>query len=177
MKTAVKLLSSIAFAGLMAASASADYILIDADINGSLSTVEYSTANGDAFEFVENSDDIRLNVNGVSYIVGAKDWFLAPATGSFDMDKVIDNELLDDNYYDDGAGFFTVTSYDISGTEGVDWEIAFSFLLIDDSKDTTLSGSGCIGSTCAVSAVPVPAAAWLFGSAILGLAGARRKQA
>jgi len=179
MKTAVKLLSSVALAGLMATSAYADYITINADVDGALSTVEYSTSNGDLFDFEESSNDIRLNVNGVSYIVGAKDWFDAPSTGTFNMDKVINDVILDDNYYDDDAGFFTVSSFDISGTEGVDWEIAFSFLLIDDSKDTTLTGSGCIGSTCPPSAseVPVPAAAWLFGSAILGLAGVRRKQA
>ena len=36
-------------------------------------------------------------------------------------------------------------------------------------------GSGFTGLTSAPSAVPVPAAAWLFGSAIIGFAGFRRK--
>jgi hypothetical protein len=32
------------------------------------------------------------------------------------------------------------------------------------------------GSTSQISAVPLPAAAWLFGSALLGLGALRRKQ-
>ena len=44
---------------------------------------------------------------------------------------------------------------------------------------TSPSGSGGVsydGTTLSASAVPVPAAAWLFGSALLGLGVVRRKQ-
>ena len=37
-------------------------------------------------------------------------------------------------------------------------------------------GQAAIGSPGSVSTVPVPAAAWLFGSAMLGLVGLRRSK-
>jgi len=39
-----------------------------------------------------------------------------------------------------------------------------------------LDGVGIVGSDFVASAVPVPAAAWLFGSALLGLGVVRRKK-
>lgn len=45
--------------------------------------------------------------------------------------------------------------------------------------DQLCAGSGCVsplGNTFAPSEVPVPAAAWLFGSALVGLWGAKRKR-
>ena len=112
---------------LLSALASADYIAINLDADGTQSYIEYSSSQGDIFDFDEFSNDIRLNINGASYIVGGKDWFSAPATGTFDMNKVIDNEAINDNFYDDGAGWLEVVSYDISGTAGVDYEITFNF--------------------------------------------------
>ncbi|MES2546481.1 MAG: VPLPA-CTERM sorting domain-containing protein, partial [Pseudomonadota bacterium] len=46
---------------------------------------------------------------------------------------------------------------------GLDWSVTFT-----GAEDAIISARN-------VSAVPVPAAAWLFGSAMLGLAGLRRK--
>ncbi len=155
--------------------ASADYVTLNLDDGTTQTYVEYNTANGDLLDFESFSDDIRININGVSYMTGAKDWFDLPALGSFDMDKVIDNEVIEANYYDDGAGYFEVLSYDISAANTLDWEISFNFLLIDDSKNMTITGSGCIGDSCAASAVPVPAAVWLFSSALIGLVGLKRR--
>jgi hypothetical protein len=39
-----------------------------------------------------------------------------------------------------------------------------------------MSTDGAKGSNSQISAVPLPAAAWLFGSALLGLGALRRKQ-
>ncbi|MDP8567583.1 VPLPA-CTERM sorting domain-containing protein [Methylophilus aquaticus] len=39
-----------------------------------------------------------------------------------------------------------------------------------------VNGTGSISSSSTVSAVPIPAAAWLFGSGVLGFAGLRRKK-
>ena len=101
-------------------------------------------------------------------MVGAKVFLMLPSL-VWDMDKFIDNGLIDDNFYDEGAGNFTVLSF--TGEDAIE----FTFLIDDDG--VILSGSGYIGGTCgdAPSAVLVSAAAWLFGSALLGLTGLRRK--
>jgi hypothetical protein len=44
--------------------------------------------------------------------------------------------------------------------------------------NASVGGEGCVGAINTPSAVPLPAAVWLFGSGLLGLAGiARRKKA
>jgi hypothetical protein len=42
--------------------------------------------------------------------------------------------------------------------------------------DTQINGPAILNNNHALAAVPVPAAAWLFGSALLGLAGVARKR-
>lgn len=52
-----------------------------------------------------------------------------------------------------------------------------SFLAIFGSGSGVLSGIGQVTVDLEVEHVPTPAAAWLFGSALLGLAGLKRKKA
>jgi hypothetical protein len=52
-------------------------------------------------------------------------------------------------------------------SEGLGWNLEYLF-------DTDELGTDIVRLT--VSQVPVPAAAWLFGSALLGLAGIARKR-
>ena len=121
-------------------------------------------------DFVEYSNDIRIEVDGDTRLTGAKDFFDAPGIGDWDIDKLIDNDKIDESFYAD-TGIFTVL--EVSGEDS----IRFSFIMTDGSDN--LSGSGCIGySNCglAPSAVPVPAAAWLFGSSLLGLVGIGRRK-
>ncbi len=61
-----------------------------------------------------------------------------------------------------------------------DWD-RFSMIFTADSETTTISLTGTTGSqyigldNVSVSAVPVPAALWLFGSGLIGLIGMKRK--
>ena len=80
----------------------------------------------------------------------------------------------------------------VSRGNGTDWDVAFRWGHdITSSEDTTLAYGafstqwvleGClttrVGGQCATSAIPVPAAVWLFGSGLAGLLGVSlRKQA
>jgi hypothetical protein len=176
MKT-LKIAAAIA-ALTISSMASADYVSFK--INGG-SNVLYSTAGGYTFEFVNFSNDIRINVKQGSstkaYMTFATDWFTAPgATGHFDSIKLIDNGLVNQSYFADNA----VTSFaDISAVVSLS-KIKYTFTLVDNPN--TVTGSACIGygdcgnAPAAAPAVPVPAAAWLMGSGLVGLAGLARRR-
>lgn len=74
----------------------------------------------------------------------------------------------------DQDAFRNLHAFEITGLQEGDNLITFSVLNDDNGGDNPM-GFLVTGST--VNAVPVPAAAWLFGSALLGLAGVKRKKA
>jgi hypothetical protein len=96
----------------------------------------------------------------------------------------------------DGATFFGngICNNFSTFQEALDWEgLALNFVFSPDRSSfsgslvgTNKSGSGIYASTATINwqvsgtaatpAVPVPAAAWLFGSGLLGLAGASRRR-
>lgn len=67
----------------------------------------------------------------------------------------------------DSASIFTQDS-DFTGAGSLPEEVVIT-------SPAGLEGVNLVGSTLSVAAVPVPAAAWLFGSALVGLGVVRRK--
>jgi hypothetical protein len=88
------------------------------------------------------------------------------------------------------GGSFATLGEDVLDTTGLgmDWSGGELSLLIDEAwlgqtlqigftnTATNFNGSGVFYDNLNVSAVPVPAAAWLFGSGLLGLVGVARRR-
>jgi hypothetical protein len=77
------------------------------------------------------------------------------------------------------TGISNVFTSALTGTHS-DWE-HFSMLFTASSSTTTISLAGTTGNSyvgldnVAVNAIPVPAAAWLFGTGLIGFMGMRKK--
>ncbi|ARN73310.1 VPLPA-CTERM sorting domain-containing protein [Oceanicoccus sagamiensis] len=101
----------------------------------------------------------------------------AEASGQLGVFTFWDIDTSDNNFYD---------AYTLTTT--VDWESLAPFLVnTGDTKQIHFSATDFYGNQASTSAVvtlvgitapevPIPAAAWLFGSALLGLAGIKRKK-
>ncbi|ARN74124.1 hypothetical protein BST96_08310 [Oceanicoccus sagamiensis] len=74
-----------------------------------------------------------------------------------------------------GNNEFTITSLSLN-----EESVFVSYYFVDDSSadNDEVYGSLCVGDTCGAgpTVVPVPAAAWLFGSALVGLVGIGRRK-
>ena len=102
---------------------------------------------------------------------------------SFGAQDSLEIELGDSVEWVWGGGFHSVqyasgpTAFDESTTTG---QVGFSFTqtFITEGEWQAICGvhGSSMSTNIAVSAVPVPAAAWLFGSALVGLAGVKRKR-
>jgi hypothetical protein len=119
------------------------------------------------------------NVQGVTIDIANSYNMLAVAAGNyFSSGQGIFNVVTDLSTYS-----FTVdllnTTYGFFGFQATDGEHIISF---NNGRDLNFLATGFtdiqLGNTAAVNAVPVPAAVWLFGSALTGLFGfGKRKQA
>lgn len=85
----------------------------------------------------------------------------------------LETELVFNKVYKDGSSFiriigFDLTAFNYSADQAVQFTAAWTMSCGNDNiwGDATAEGT---------SEVPVPAAAWLFGTALLGLAGVKRK--
>jgi hypothetical protein len=77
--------------------------------------------------------------------------------------------------YDGTSGLLNILAF--SPTFNVNIPISLDFA--GDGTGTLLADAGALGTSTGVfdvAAIPVPAAAWLFGSALLGLAGIKRRK-
>lgn len=81
----------------------------------------------------------------------------------------IDRSLAIGNYV------LAVSTYTFSLSEAISGYNGSVNFLNDGNVDVTISSRDGVAQFANPSAVPVPAAAWLFGSALLGFAGFRRK--
>jgi len=112
-------------------------------------------------------------------------------TNSFNNPAVNETTLVEDadghiGQHEEGAGSRQVwggASYDINGVYGDADGIDLTMSAVDVSDLTNIHSTQetaafkvyLTGDTFKVSAVPVPAAVWLFGSALLGLGGFSRR--
>lgn len=116
----------------------------------------------------------------------------APFTGGIDASQVSSRAFI--KTLDPNAGFATTNDFsvDMTNVSNEEWASYSVSITIDDSLAGQLlqfgwevtggnfADSGIyydnLNFGSATSEVPVPAAAWMFGSALLGLAGAARKR-
>jgi hypothetical protein len=135
-----------------------------------------------------------LAANGVdgtlTFEVGNSDgdWLYAFTT---DFDSAFDSiSLFESQYLDFSDDIYFQATYDVIGSDGTPFYLDDLYLdVFAGETDTTFSSNyNVISSTEEVvlsltemaalppSEVPVPAAAWLFGSALLGLGSMKRRQ-
>lgn len=159
---------------LLSANAFADFVSLTIHDQ----TVLYSSADGYVFSLVEAAgEDLEVTIELAgdrASLVDVKDFYQSSAIGNYELYKVDDDGLIDDgsHYGIDDNTAFEVLSYDaLSGA------MSFSFNVADKYHEGQfISGSGCIGGSCGIAPVPLPAAAWFFASALLGLFGVRLKR-
>ncbi len=137
--------------------------ILTIDVTGINQGEEHLPFNED-WEIEINSPGSNISVDqGIGYHSGDDGWLI----------EVKQRELEYELYR--GNNEFTITS--LSLTEEA---VFVSYYFVDDSsaENDEVYGALCVGDGCGngVSAVPVPAAAWLFGSALLGLVGIGRKK-
>lgn len=116
------------------------------------------------YDFDSDSDIFNLSYN---ITVGNYDFTEQTAESFVSEFTVADPANVEDiSAFFFQAGDSSFNDLDISyGTSGGIWSA------------TDAASSNVISGTFTVSAVPVPAAVWMFGSAMLGLAGFKRKKA
>lgn len=71
---------------------------------------------------------------------------------------------------------FSFTDGSYSATTPSAWHLTTGVSFLPGFYELRIATNGANSSTSEISAVPLPAAAWLFGSALLGLGALRRKQ-
>jgi hypothetical protein len=76
---------------------------------------------------------------------------------------------------DDGFGGWTGTLVSAGNINGGNW-VGFNNVQFSEVFNVSLVCSDAAGTGCNAPAVPVPAAAWLFGSGLLGLVGVARRR-
>ena len=111
-------------------------------------------------------------------VVGVPEFLTGTLTfsdiGWGEMDgQIVGGEVCGIGFVGCGPDFGFETEFSVDAvTIGID-----SFLAIFGSSSGALSGIGQVTVDLEVEHVPTPAAAWLFGSALLGLAGLKWKKA
>jgi hypothetical protein len=106
--------------------------------------------------------------------------FASPASvGTFIESSDDVNFLNNDSYIgrnlNIGSYVLAVSTYDFSLAEAISGYNGSVNFINDGDVNIKISSRDGVAEFTSPSAVPVPAAAWLFGSALLGFAGFRRK--
>lgn len=144
------------------------------------------------------SDIVGIQINGATAGGGTIIWdsvgSVTDPAGASSIIGGVDTALLNISFTDNPDGFNPGEQFSLSGIDP-DWEGAPSsgitigdiigvqvlFLFEDASQllyafvDDPEEGAGLVLEAVNPSAVPIPAAVWLLGSGLLGLAGLRRK--
>lgn len=174
MKLIKYLLASVA---LIAGTAQANTIsttvrVDDAPINQTVAYVNFNVTDAGFF-----------NISAVESFLSLTDPFIylfaSPASvGTFiesdDDGGFGDNSFIDRNL-NIGSYVLAVSTYNFSLAEAINGYNGSVNFLNDGDVEITISSHDGVAEFGNPSAVPVPAAAWLFGSALMGFAGFRRK--
>jgi len=109
---------------------------------------------------LDGSDGIDNQSNNAVFIFRAQDRFVSPVDTFYNEGLYIDDPSADNGYFSSVGpgtyqGWFSAGSKNGGTTTWADYEVAV---------------------TVSPTAVPIPAAVWLFGSALAGLGWIRRKQ-
>ena len=179
----------LACAGLMAAAVStADAAIVNLDFTGAGSTVSYVLDVQSSPLGGSTIDITSATINGVSYdasnsILQMVDFEVTDFEIYDNNTEALISRLTFDGYFYTEAGVFATFYYgdqtDYSGS-------SYSFNSVIDSYTGNPAAmlydqSGGLEMTSlsvnTVSAVPVPAAVWLFGSGLIGLVGFARRRA
>lgn len=179
------------FCLLILMSGSANASLVNLTVNG---TVDAATnwgglTAGDAITADLTLDTASYTGIGVETFTFTGGNTLAITAGSFSFDQSMDSALNASVSFNNGV-MFDLNFGALFGVNGAPEEFdSFGLNVLADRSVTTGNGKNAVttdyslvahwdAATLELAAVPVPAAAWLFGSGLLGLAGvARRKSA
>ena len=170
-----------------------------------LGTISSPVGNGSSHSYSangwDNGDYFQFSVSTTGLAGISLSWDQAGSNtgpGSFELDYSTDGGATFDTWDsytvptgNFASGIVSTTfshSYDLSSVTDLDNRSTVLFRLVDTSVTATgainggavgTAGTGRVDNVVvsAVSAVPVPAAVWFFGSGLLGLAGARRRRA
>lgn len=128
--------------------------------------------------------DTQVNMN--TYIGNVNSYIDLANAGVFGSDAAADGADIENVGTDPQLGFQNPNiSQWMSGGTGLDTSVLFKSTSVNgfnpvafnDLQFWTLSSNGELNYGAEVSAVPVPAAVWLFGSGLLGLVGVARRRA
>lgn len=127
------------------------------------------------------ANDISSSIINISTLYGMPSYSIFESLGNYADFWLSPNHLTTDNSHLFGVFFASyadqqpvgpLTSLEFVAPVPEEWDQAYIFYLVDGETDSHVLFQ--IDSV-SVSQVPVPAAAWLFGSALLGLVGLGRK--
>lgn len=174
MKLFKLLLASLAFvAGTAQANTISTTVRVDdAPINQTVAYVNFNVTDAGFFKISAVESFLSLT-DPYIYL------FSSPASiGTFiesdDDGGFGDNSFIDRNL-NIGSYVLAVSSYNFSLAEAINGYNGSVNFINDGDVKVTISSHNGVAEFSNPSAVPVPAAAWLFGSALLGFAGFRRK--
>ena len=174
MKLLKYLLASVA---LIAGTAQANTIsttvrIDDAPINQTVAYVNFDVTTAGSFD-ISATSSFWDGTDPYIYL------FRRPASEATfleaDDDSGFINNAFIDRYLAIGNYVLAVSTYDFSLTEAIKGYNGSVNFFNDGNVDVTIDSSKGVAHFANPSAVPVPAAAWLFGSALIGFAGFRRK--